>query len=203
MADVVLPDAVATGGALAPATTGVAPRRPPRPLWQGLDLERAVASAAAITRAEYEQAPTEFLPRLQALYAAHLSENGLAATVFPTTVLQAPPDRGGSDGRAQGGAGPPFTTYIRNTDADAAAGIPGLSLLAGLTCSGLPVGIELDGPAGSDAILSGHRPVAGAERLSTAAGAENRPPREPTPGQPGAPRLRRVTGREGAPSPRR
>jgi len=45
---------------------------------------------------------------------------------------------------------PTFPTFIRNTDPGSNAGIPGLSLPAGLTKSGLPVGLELDGPVGSD-----------------------------------------------------
>ena len=45
---------------------------------------------------------------------------------------------------------PTFPTYIRNTDPGSNAGIPGLSLPAGLTKSALPVGLELDGPLGSD-----------------------------------------------------
>ena len=52
--------------------------------------------------------------------------------------------------------GPPvdvFATFIRNTDPGSNAGIPGLSLPAGLTAAGLPVGIEIDGPVGSDARL--------------------------------------------------
>ena len=48
-----------------------------------------------------------------------------------------------------------FATFIRNTDPGSNAGIPGLSLPAGLTSSGLPVGLELDGPVGSDARLLG------------------------------------------------
>jgi indoleacetamide hydrolase len=45
---------------------------------------------------------------------------------------------------------PTFQTYIRNTDPGSNAGIPGLSLPVGLTNSGLPVGLELDGPVNSD-----------------------------------------------------
>jgi indoleacetamide hydrolase len=45
---------------------------------------------------------------------------------------------------------PTFPTYIRNTDPGSNAGIPGLSLPAGLTKSNLPVGLELDGPVGGD-----------------------------------------------------
>jgi indoleacetamide hydrolase len=48
---------------------------------------------------------------------------------------------------------PTFFTYIRNTGPGSVAGIPGLSLPAGMTGAGLPVGIEIDGPDGSDAQL--------------------------------------------------
>ncbi|MEM7258324.1 MAG: amidase family protein, partial [Pseudomonadota bacterium] len=44
-----------------------------------------------------------------------------------------------------------FGLVIQNTDPAGNAGIPGLQIPAGLGAdSGLPVGIELDGPAGSD-----------------------------------------------------
>ena len=59
----------------------------------------------------------------------------------------------GDDATEHDGLLDTFTTYIRNTDADAVAGIPGLSMPAGRTRSGLPVGMELDGPMGSDRLL--------------------------------------------------
>jgi mandelamide amidase len=43
-----------------------------------------------------------------------------------------------------------FLRYIRNTDPGATAGVPGLSIPAGLGRSRLPVGIEIDGPHWSD-----------------------------------------------------
>jgi mandelamide amidase len=48
-----------------------------------------------------------------------------------------------------------FQTYIRQTDPGACAGIPGLSIPAGTApgttgFGGMPVGLELDGPAYSD-----------------------------------------------------
>jgi mandelamide amidase len=46
-----------------------------------------------------------------------------------------------------------FFTYIRHTDPGSNAGIPGLQVPVGLTRDGLPVGLELDGPAGSDRAL--------------------------------------------------
>jgi mandelamide amidase len=45
---------------------------------------------------------------------------------------------------------PTFATFIRNTDPGSNAGIPGISLPAGFSSKNLPVGIELDGPVGSD-----------------------------------------------------
>lgn len=48
-----------------------------------------------------------------------------------------------------------FDTYIRNTDPGANAGLPGLSIPIGATEQGLPVGMELDGPVGSDRRLLG------------------------------------------------
>jgi mandelamide amidase len=45
---------------------------------------------------------------------------------------------------------PTFLTYIRNTDPSSNAGIPGLSLPLPVADGALPVGLELDGPAGSD-----------------------------------------------------
>lgn len=46
-----------------------------------------------------------------------------------------------------------FFTYIRYTDPGSNAGIPGLQVPVDLTRDGLPVGLELDGPAGSDRAL--------------------------------------------------
>jgi mandelamide amidase len=50
---------------------------------------------------------------------------------------------------------PVFDTMVRNTDPASNAGIPGLSLFAGMTPGGLPVGLEIDGPLGSDTKLLG------------------------------------------------
>ena len=46
---------------------------------------------------------------------------------------------------------PNFIAYIQNTDPGSNAGIPGLQIPIALGASSkLPVGLELDGPAGSD-----------------------------------------------------
>ena len=45
------------------------------------------------------------------------------------------------------------STFIRNSSPGSVAGIPGISVPAAVTASGLPLGLELDGPAGIDARL--------------------------------------------------
>lgn len=45
---------------------------------------------------------------------------------------------------------PLFPSYIRQTEHAPCAGLPGLSIPAGLDRRGLPVGLELDGPVWSD-----------------------------------------------------
>ncbi|MDP3821443.1 MAG: indoleacetamide hydrolase [Burkholderiales bacterium] len=98
-------------------------------------------------------------PQLQALYASYFADNALDAMMFPTSILPAvviDAVNGSSTVSINGGAPvDEFGTYIRNTDPGSNAGIPGLSLPAGLTSGGLPVGLELDGPVGSDARLLG------------------------------------------------
>ena len=93
-------------------------------------------------------------PAMQAAYASYFSDNALDAMLFPTTILPAVPIDGvnGSSTVSINGGTPvdEFGTFIRNTDPGSNAGIPGLAFHAGMTTSGLPVGLELDGPLGSD-----------------------------------------------------
>ena len=106
---------------------------------------------------DYEAALRVHRPKLQALYADYFAAHRLDAMLFPTTVLPAVPiDLVAGSGKVSVNGGPlvdTFGTFIRNTDPGSNAGIPGLSLPAGMTAGGLPVGLELDGPLGSDARL--------------------------------------------------
>lgn len=87
--------------------------------------------------------------RLQSMYAGAFAESAVDALVFPTTPAVAA--RIGEDDFVSLGGRmlPTFPTFIRNTDPGSNAGLPGLSLPIGLAC-GLPAGLALDGPAGSD-----------------------------------------------------
>lgn len=48
---------------------------------------------------------------------------------------------------------PTFVTFIRNTAPGSFAGLPGLTIPMGVTSSGLPAGLALDAPAGTDRAL--------------------------------------------------
>jgi mandelamide amidase len=109
--------------------------------------------------AAYQDAITVQRPALQKMYADYFRDNNLDAMLFPTTVAPAPlidTVKGSGEMSINGGAPvPTFDTMIRNTDPGSNAGIPGLSLFAGMTPGGLPVGLEIDGPVGSDTKLLG------------------------------------------------
>jgi Asp-tRNA(Asn)/Glu-tRNA(Gln) amidotransferase A subunit family amidase len=104
--------------------------------------------------AAYPAAMTAHRPAMQALYARTFAQHRVDALLFPTTPLAAVPiDAAAGSGQVSIDGGPPvdaFGTLIRNTDPASNAGLPGLSLFAGMTTGGLPVGLELDGPLGSD-----------------------------------------------------
>ena len=88
---------------------------------------------------------------------SYFRDNNLDGILFPTTIAPAPAidtEKGSGEMSINGGAPvPTFDTMIRNTDPGSNAGLPGLSLFAGMTPGGLPVGLEIDGPVGSDAKL--------------------------------------------------
>jgi len=103
---------------------------------------------------QYADAIRVHRPAMQALYANYFATHQLSGMLFPTTVLPAAPIdfvNGSSKVSVNGGA--PIDeapAFIRNTDFAGSAGIPGLSLFAGMTVGGLPVGVEVDGPLGTD-----------------------------------------------------
>lgn len=109
----------------------------------------------AIPQAVYESAVSVVRPQLQRLYADTLKNNRLDALVFPTTPLPAAPIGADATVNLNGNAVPTFQTFIRNTDPGSVAGVPGISLPVALTSGRLPVGIEIDGAAGSDRHLLG------------------------------------------------
>jgi Asp-tRNA(Asn)/Glu-tRNA(Gln) amidotransferase A subunit family amidase len=93
----------------------------------------------------YQAAIKDARPALIKHYADTFAKYGIEALIFPTTpqvaAVQGP----------EASALPTFLLFIQNTDPGSNAGVPGLSIPAGLgPTTGLPVGIEIDGPRGSD-----------------------------------------------------
>jgi mandelamide amidase len=87
---------------------------------------------------------------LQETYRLHFAEHRIAAIIFPTTPAPAAAIGEDETFTLNGKPHPTFATFIRNTGPGSVAGIPGISLPAGITAAGLPVGIELSGPVSSD-----------------------------------------------------
>ena len=99
--------------------------------------------------------------QLQKLYKDYFAAQGVEAVMFPTTILTAPKidPVNGSSKLSYTVEGvlltdkDTFGTCIRNTDPCTNAGIPSVSIPAGLSAEGMPVGMQLDGPLGTDANL--------------------------------------------------
>jgi len=98
----------------------------------------------------YRDAIDHKRPNLQKHLSGCFADNRLDAFIFPTTIL--PAARIGEDESVElnGQIVPLFPTLVHNTDPGSTAGIPGVTIPAGLTQQGLPVGLGIDGPFGSD-----------------------------------------------------
>jgi indoleacetamide hydrolase len=93
----------------------------------------------------YQAAIKEARPALAQHFADTFAKNNIDALLAPTTpvvaVKQGP----------EASSLETFLRFIRNTDPGSNAGIPGLTIPAGFgPTTGLPVGLSLDGPRGSD-----------------------------------------------------
>jgi mandelamide amidase len=124
------------------------------------DVQRLIKPAITpgthdfVPDAQYEEILRVHLPRLRAMYKEYFARSGVAAIVFPATILPAP-KLGEEDMEVEvrGRRMPLDEAMARNIAPGSTAGLPGLVLPAGLTPSGLPVALEFDGPAGSDRSL--------------------------------------------------
>ncbi len=124
-------------------------------VWGGdvADILKPIAAGRGFTEAQYREAMDVHRPTLQALYRNYFTENNLSAVVYPTTPIVAEPIDPKQRGHDQGDAAPAFQKYDRNVSPASNAGIPSLSVPAGLTPDGLPAGITFDAPENSDNAL--------------------------------------------------
>lgn len=113
---------------------------------------RAIAlpliQGGAIPPEAYEAA-LEARRRLLALYETTFTANQLHGLVFPTTPRTAAKIGEDVTVEVNGQQIPTFAAFIRNTDPGSNAAIPGITLPIGL-CDGLPAGLSIDAPRGSD-----------------------------------------------------
>jgi Asp-tRNA(Asn)/Glu-tRNA(Gln) amidotransferase A subunit family amidase len=117
---------------------------------KGLFAALAKGKPPSIPKKVYQEAIKVHRAAMMKAYADYFSKHKVAAIVFPTVPLPAAPIGDDQETLLDGKKVPTFATFIRNTDPDSNAGIPGLSIPMGMTKDGLPVGLELDGPKGSD-----------------------------------------------------
>lgn len=107
-----------------------------------------ILGAGAISAAEYAEALLA-RERSRTSYVACLREVEADALLFPTVLI--PACRIGAETVAVGSeALDVFAAYTRNTEPGSNAGVPGITVPAGLTRDGLPVGLALDGAPYSD-----------------------------------------------------
>lgn len=101
----------------------------------------------------YKAACDVHLPKLKETYKQYFVRTGVAAIVFPATMI--PPALIGEDVEVTIGSKKiAFETAVaRNIAPGSTAGLPGLVLPAGMTHRGLPVALEFDGSAGGDRSL--------------------------------------------------
>ncbi len=104
----------------------------------------------SIPEQEYIAARDIHLPILRQTFHNYFHKNGLAAMIFPATMAPATPIGHDIEVEVNGNMVSLETAMARNISPGSTAGIPGLVLPAGLTTNGLPVGVELDGPEGTD-----------------------------------------------------
>ncbi len=114
------------------------------------------AGAKAVTAEEYRAALTVHRPALRALYErVFAADPKLDALLAPATPLPARPQGKGETIIFKGRDVNNNRAYTRNVSPPGTAGLPCLTLPAGLTAGGLPVGIDLTGRPDGDRPLIG------------------------------------------------
>jgi mandelamide amidase len=94
-------------------------------------------------------------PALVARYADCIRRDRLDALVLPTTRLPARPIGQDDEVLVNGRPVGTLQAYLRNTDPTSFAGLPSISVPAGRTAAGLPIGLSFDGLPGTDSALLG------------------------------------------------
>jgi indoleacetamide hydrolase len=114
------------------------------------DVRALIAGQAgpdAIPTSVYRDAVETMLPRLRSAFEAAMAD--IDVLIYPTTPLTAPLKDHAEILDVGGISIPAFPAYSMMTRPDSMAGLPSISLAAGLV-NGLPTGVQLVGKPGSD-----------------------------------------------------
>ena len=113
-------------------------------------FDNNVLGEKAPTPATYQEAMQQYRPKLQQMYAQAFASYRIDALIFPTTPMPAQPLESSMEVTLNGKKMSTLLVFVANTRPINNAGIAGLTIPMGMTADGLPVGVEIDGPAGSD-----------------------------------------------------
>ncbi|HST72550.1 MAG TPA: amidase family protein [Kocuria rosea] len=116
---------------------------------------RRLWGLAEVFRAAVDDYRTALEDRRSALrlYTGALEAAGVTALVHPASPLTARPVGDDGSGELAGRRAPTSATVTGHADLAGVLGTPGISIPAGRTAEGLPVGLELAGVPRSDAVL--------------------------------------------------
>lgn len=113
-------------------------------------FDKNVLGEKAPTPATYQEVMQHFRPKLQQMYAQAFANYRIDALIFPTTPMPAQPLESSMEVTLNGKKMSTLLVFVANTRPINNAGIAGLTIPMGMTAEGLPVGVEIDGLAGSD-----------------------------------------------------
>ena len=113
-------------------------------------LSNRVLGAQAPTPAAYQEAMEQNRPKLRQLFAEAFAKYEIDALIIPTTIMAAQPIENSFEVMLNGKKMPTLSVFVANTRPVNNLGCAGLSVPMGMTADGLPLGVEIDGPAGSD-----------------------------------------------------
>jgi indoleacetamide hydrolase len=105
-----------------------------------------------VSESKYREARDVHLPALKQALHNYFVTTGVAAIVFPASVIPAPPI-GQLEIEIKGRKLSIDDLFAHNVAPGSTAGLPGLVIPSGRTANGLPVALEFDGPRGSDRAL--------------------------------------------------
>ena len=111
--------------------------------------------AGTPTEEDFIAARDEHLPALRKTLVEYYRDNDLAAMIFPASQITAPPIGHDTETTLNGKTVPFAPVISRNISPGSTGSLPGIIVPAALNNEGLPVCLELDGPAGSDRALLG------------------------------------------------